>query len=219
MKTKNAEMLKLRQEITRLKVRLNELDGDYEPTSVSCGHDVVLAHLKKLMEQHELPGLCQIAGADKKHGWYTTNIVPEKIRVSLESADVLREFLAPFCLPGVWEALAGAYHGELAAGDPGTDTLAREGLLQGDKLTVDGFTCYAVLGHLAYNAKKKLAIPKAIEIFKLAYKLTGLEFGEFLPYSEQEFFELLRDHSGYAALVAKGISEEDIKTYIRQNNR
>lgn len=44
---RNEEIKFLRQEITRLKVRLNELDKEVEPTSVSCGHDVVLEHLRK----------------------------------------------------------------------------------------------------------------------------------------------------------------------------
>lgn len=218
MADRNAEILRLRAEITRLKVQLNELDSEYEPTSVACGHDVVLAHLRKLKEQHGLSGLCQLAGIDQNHGWYTTNIIPDRIRAFLEDASALRGFLAQFSAPGVWEALAQAFHGELIVDASGAETLVANGLMEGNRLTENGFLCYAVLGHLAYNVKKKLPIPKTIAIFKLAYEVTGREYGEQLPYSEDEFLSLLQGRQGYPELLAQGITDTDIKTYIRQLN-
>ena len=59
---KNTEIKSIREEITRLKIRLKELDNTTEPTSMVCGHDIVLAHLRKLTDQYELSGLCQLAG-------------------------------------------------------------------------------------------------------------------------------------------------------------
>ena len=109
----NTEIKSIREEITRLKIRLKELDGITEPTSMVCGHDIVLEHLRKLAEQYELSGLCQMAGTDTKHGWYTTNIEPNKIRNLLEDGETLREFLSLFCKKGVWEVLELAFHGEL----------------------------------------------------------------------------------------------------------
>lgn len=217
MENNHAEIKRLRQEITRLKVRLHELDDSSEPTSVACGHDVALEHLRKLASQHGLTGLCQMTGTEEGHGWYTTNIVPQQLRALLEGGAVVREFLGLFCAPGVWEALTAAFHGESAPG-PGTDLLKENSLIQDGKLTVDGFFCYAVLGHLTYNIKKKLAIPKALAIFKLAYAQTKIQYGEHLPYSEAEFVALLQKHPTYPELAAADVTEADIRTYLRQIN-
>ena len=109
---KNNEIKSLRAEITRPKVRLSELDPKVEPTSVVCGHDIVLEHLRKLMKQHGLPGLAQLAAVDEKHGWYTTNIVPDTLGTLLESAEPVRDFLSVFSEKGVWETLEAAFRGE-----------------------------------------------------------------------------------------------------------
>ncbi|MGI6537919.1 MAG: hypothetical protein ACOX22_06220 [Caldicoprobacterales bacterium] len=102
---KNDEIRTLREEITRLKIRLSELDDTAEPTSAVCGHDVVLDHLRKLTEQHHLQGLCLLAGTDCEHGWYTTSIIPNNIKALLEDGNTVRTFLSIFCQEGVWEAL------------------------------------------------------------------------------------------------------------------
>jgi hypothetical protein len=102
-----------------------------------------------------------LAGLDEKHGWYTTNVEPSKIRTLLENGDTLREFLSVFCEKGVWEALESAYHGELITeGAKAIDFLEKKQLLMDNKLTSKGFTCYVVLGHLAFNTAKKLDIRK-----------------------------------------------------------
>lgn len=215
----NTETKSLREEITRLKIRLSELDNATEPTSVACGHDIVLDHLRKLTKQHELSGLSQLAGLDEKHGWYTTNVEPSKIRTLLENGDTLREFLSVFCEKGVWEALESAYHGELITeGAEAIGFLEKKQLLMDNKLTSKGFTCYVVLGHLAFNTAKKLDIRKAIEISKLVYDSTGIHYGEHLPYSAAEFAEILSKHPDYANLANYNVSLEDIGEYLRQNN-
>lgn len=45
---------------------------------------------------------------------------------------------------------------------------------------------------------KKLDLRKAIEISKLVYDVTGLNYGECLPYSTDEFIALLSNHPVYA---------------------
>lgn len=83
---------------------------------------------------------------------------------------------------------------------------------------MNGFTCYAVLGHLAFNLTKKFDIRKAIEISKLVYDCTDLNYGERLPYSRKEFIALLSEHVDYPKLAEQGISDDDIGEYLRQNN-
>lgn len=167
----------------------------------------------------EIVDLCQLAGTDNEHGWYTTNIAPNNIRVLLEDGDTVRDFLSAFCEKGVWEALESAYHGELGAvTNDIIKFLGGKGMVKGNKLTPKGFTCYAVLGHLAFNMNKKLDINKIIEISKLVYDLTGIYYGERLPYSMEEFIKMISGHPDYNDLVNKGVSIEDIGKYLRQNN-
>ncbi len=216
---KSDEIKNLRAEITRLKVRLSELDPKVEPTSVVCGHDVALENLRKLSTQHRLTGLAQLAAVDERHGWYTTNVVPEKLRALLESGEPVRDFLSAFLEAGVWEALEAAFHGEtLEPTNNGVAALERRGLIENGKLTMNGFICYAVLGHLVFNLAKKLSIRKMIEISKLTYDCTGVNLGENLPYSPAEFIKLLSEHADYPKLMEHDISDSDIAEYLRQNN-
>ncbi len=215
----NTEIKSIREEITRLKLRLKELDGTTETTSMVCGHDAVLDHLRKLTAQYELSGLCQMAGTDAKHGWYTTNIEPNKIRSLLENGETLRDFLSLFCKEGVWEVLERAFHDELVSeNDDLIHLLTDNDLFADQKLTSKGFTCYAVLGHLAYNMTKKLDPDKTIEIYQLAYDISGINYGEYLPYTTDEFIDLISKHPRYPELLDKGITLKEISEYIRQNN-
>ena len=216
----NEEKKHLREEITRLKMKLAELDETVEPTSQVCGHDVVLEHLKKLSEEHGLTGLCQLAGSHAEYGWYTTNIEPSKIRALLESGDALRSFLEVFMVKGAWEYIEAAYHKEAIAEENAiTLELMAKGIMnEKHRLTNKGFICYGVLGHLAFNMDKKLDIQKSIEIFKEAYEVTKIEFGEKLNQDETSFMNLLKASGGYERLTAKGILAEDLATYLRQVN-
>lgn len=219
MLNRKEEIKFLRAEITRLKVRLNQLDSSAEPTSVVCGHDVALNHLRRLKEQHEFSGLCQLAGTHDGHGWYTTNVVPDRLRALLEGGGACRDFLSIFCLPGVWEALEAAYYNDSPKElNEAMDILEQNSLVSGGRLTLNGFFCYAVIGHLVYNIVKKLEIPKAVEIFQMVYELTGLQFGEHLPYSETEFRDLLAEHPNFPSLAEKGITVADLGKYLIQNN-
>jgi hypothetical protein len=64
----------------------------------------------------------------------------------------------------------------------------------------------------------KLPPEKAIPMFKIAYELTGIEYGEHLPYTKEEFVTMIKAHKDYAELVNVHISDEDIGEYIRQIN-
>lgn len=216
----NEEKKRLREEITRLKMRLSEIDETVEPTSQVCGHDVVLDHLKKLCEEHNLEGLCQLAGSHNQYGWYTTNIEPSKIKPLLESGDAVRDFLEVFTVAEAWETLESAYRKEAPIdGNPIVLKLIDSGLInENHELTNKGFTCYGVLGHLAFNMNKKLEIEKAIEIFKEVYEVTQIEFGEKLNYTEKSFINLLIESSGYERLNKKGISNVDLVKYLNQTN-
>jgi hypothetical protein len=216
----NEEKKRLREEITRLKMRLAEIDETVEPTSQVCGHDVVLDHLKKLSEEHNLEGLCQLAGSHNQYGWYTTNIEPSKIRPLLESGDTVRNFLEVFTLADAWETLESAYHKDVLVDEnPIVLKLMASGIInEKHELTNKGFTCYGVLGHLAFNMNKKLEIEKAIEIFKEVYEVTHIEFGEKSNYDEESFLILLRESNGYERLNKKGISNADLVKYLNQTN-
>ena len=216
---KYSEIKHLRKEITRLKNRLSELDESEEPTSVVCGHDVVLEHLRKLSKQHGLSGLSQLACCDKNHGWYTTNVEPSKIGILLGDSRPVTNFLKLFCHDGVWETLESAYQGEdLQQSDEIVKLLEENQLLSSGKLTSNGFTCYVVLGHLTYNMVKKVDILKQIEISKIVYDATGINYGEPLPYSTEEFLNLVTTHPDYETLIQRQVSTEDLIEYIRQLN-
>lgn len=160
-----------------------------------------------------------MAGTDAKHGWYTTNIEPNKIRDLLEESETLREFFSTFCKKGVWEILEQGFHGELDSNNSDLiDMLIEKNLIKNYRLTSKGFICYAVLGHLAYNMTKKLDPNKSIEIFKIAYDITGINYGEYLPYTTNEFLELISKHPKYTGLLDKGVTPKDIVEYLRQNN-
>jgi hypothetical protein len=83
------------------------------------------------------------------------------------------------------------------------------------RLTMEGFACYAVLGHLAFNMTKKVAIHKAIEISTMVYDLTGT-YGGYLPFSTDEFLELIGTHPDYPKLPQLGVCAEDIAEYLRK---
>lgn len=216
---KDKELRFLREEITRLRLRVYELDSHEEPTSAVCGHDVTLEHLRKLTEQHKMDGLCQLAGIDDKYGWYTTNIEPNKIKAFINDANIVREFLTTFCLEGFWEALEAAYHcQEYNAKTEVIESLRKLEFIVDENLTKKGFMCYAVLGHLIFNITKKLAINKAIEIFKIVYDQTGINYGNRLPYDTEEFLAIVKAHPGYVNLSEKNIGDSDILEYLRQSN-
>ncbi len=215
----NEEIRHLREEITRLKLRLNELDKNEEVPSTVCGHDVVLEHLKKLSNQHGLQALAQLACYDSKYGWYTTNVEPTKLRALLEDSETVRDFLSLFCREGVWEVLDAAYHGEEFKGyEKERALLLEKGFLGKKGLTLNGLAVYVFLGHLTYNMTKKVDIKKATEIFKIVYELTGLNLTDRLPYSPEEFVELVSSHKDYKNLANHQITEEDLKEYLRQAN-
>jgi hypothetical protein len=217
---KNEEIKQLREQITRLRVRLNELDADKanEPATEVCGHDFLLDHLKKLGGQYNQKGRCVLAGYHNDY-WYTTTIEPSKIRAFLEDSKPVKVFLSLFCNESLWDGLASSFEGKADKIKPEVyKLLEQNGLVSGNVLTVKGFTCYAVLGHLVYNMTKKLPPEKAIPIFKIAYELTGIEYGENLPYTKEEFVTMIKAHKEYAELARANISDEDIGEYIRQNN-
>lgn len=216
---KNEELKFLREEITRLKLRVNELDSREEPTSAVCGHDVTLEHLRKLNEQHKMNGLCQLAGIDDKYGWYTTNIEPNKIKAFLNDANAVKQFLVIFCIDGLWEALEAVYHCQKHnASKEVIESLHRADLVVNGTLTDKGFMCYAVLGHLVFNMTKKLAVNKVIEIFQIVYEQTGINYGNRLPYTADEFLSMVKAHPRYTSLLEKNISDLDIYEYLRQSN-
>ena len=218
---KNEEIKKIREEITRLRIRLNELDGDEsnEPVTEVCGHDYVLEHLKKFGKQYNQPGRCVLAGYYNNY-WYTSTIEPTKINAFLEDSHTVRKFLTLFCNEKTWSALVSIFHNRIEEIDQDTYKILEENKLvsEDSKLTTNGFTCYAVLGHLSFNMTKKLSPEKAIPIFGVVYEITGIEFGEQLPYKENEFLEMVKNHEKYNGLIEEGITEKDIAEYLRQMN-
>jgi hypothetical protein len=217
---KNEEIKTLRENITRLRVRLNELDGDnnVEPVTEVCGHDFILDHLKKFGTQYHQSGRCVLAGYNNEN-WYTTTIEPSKINSLLENSLPIKEFLSIFCNENVWDALVLAFNENVSQINQEIyKILEINQLICGNKLTVKGFICYAVLGHLVFNMTKKLVPEKAIPIFYIAHKITGIEYGEHLPYSINEFIDMIKKHEQYNELVDKGITDYDIGEYIRQIN-
>ena len=75
----------------------------------------------------------------------------------------------------------------------------------------------AVCGH-DVTLTKKLAINKAIEIFKIVYDQTGINYGNRLPYDTEEFLAIVKAHPGYVNLSEKNIGDSDILEYLRQSN-
>jgi len=65
---------------------------------------------------------------------------------------------------------------------------------------------------------KKVDILKQIEISKIVYDATGINYGETLPYSTEEFLNLVTTHPDYETLVQRQVSTEDLIEYIRQLN-
>lgn len=217
----NDEKKFLREEITRLRMRLVELDESVESTSSTCGHDVVLEHLKKLTQEHQLEGLCQIAGIHEKNGWYTSNINPAKIKYLLEEPNTVVDYLSIFTSKKVWECLESAFLCELEADRlhraEEIKILQNNNLIGSDyRLTTNGFLSYCVLGHLAYNVCKKLDIMKSIEIFKEVYEITGTQFGEKLGIDSKDLLKKIAENRALERLSIKGILESDILTYVRQ---
>lgn len=218
---KNEEKKFIREEISRLKMRLAELDESVEPTSSTCGHDVVLDHLRKLTEEHRLEGLCQLAGVHEKNGWYTTNINPTKIKYLIEEPNTVTEYLKTFSEERVWECLESAFYGEIEENElhrkAEVEMLQTKNLIgENGKLTANGFLSYCVLGHLSYNVCKKLDILKSIEIFKELYELTGSQFGEKLEIETSELLLKMSENGSFDRLSSKGITKDDIVTYTRQ---
>jgi len=217
---KHEEIKKLREEITRLRVRLNELDeeSNTEPVTEVCGHDFILDNLKKFGKQYNQLGRSALAGYHNDY-WYTTTIEPSKINSFLEDSVPVKEFLTIFCIDGVWDALVHAFNGEfnLITKDA-YRILETNKFIENNNLTIKGFTSYVVLGHLIFNMTKKLPVEKAISIFKVAYEITGIEYGEYLPYTGNDFLNNIKGHEKYNDLLAQGITEHDICEYIRLIN-
>ena len=217
---KHEEIKKIREEITRLRIRLNELDeeNNNEPATEVCGHDFILDNLRKFGKQYNQLGRSALAGYYKDY-WYTTTIEPSRISSFLEDSVPVKEFLKIFCIDGVWDALIHAFNGEFSLINKDTyRILETNKFVENDNLTIRGFTSYAVLGHLVFNMTKKLPVEKAISIFKAAYEITGIEYGEYLPYSDNDFLNNIKGHEKYNDLLTQGITDHDIYEYIRQMN-
>lgn len=163
--------------------------------------------------------MSQLACFDDKYGWYTTNVVPAMIKTLLADSAVPRGFLSLFCQEGVWETLEAVYHNEPLRGhEDALSTLQQQGMVNDGTLTMRGLTCYVVLGHLAFNMVKKIDIDKAIQISKIIFNATGINYGEFLPFDRDAFQALLANHPDYEQLSQCGVSPEDMFEYLRQNN-
>jgi hypothetical protein len=99
----------LKQEITRLKVKLSELDSDSEPTSAVCGHDVALENLKKTVKENSHQGLSQLLSYDLENGWYTTNLPTYAIGNYLEDFSTVANFFSLLSRKDTWEILQQCY--------------------------------------------------------------------------------------------------------------
>ena len=215
---KNEELLYLRQEITRLKIRLTQLDPTEEPTCVTCGHDVALENLKKLCKQHGLSGLSQLVGIENKWGWYTTNINPERIEYYLRDQDTVSKLYSIIATPKIWKALTDLFHERDAEIDEETKSklLVYNLIDRNCKLTTNGVFCYIVAGHLCFNLTLKQDVGVALKIFEQLFEITNKQYGENLGITYTEMISLLKKHDKYELLRNQGITDNDLQKYYYQ---
>ncbi len=208
----------LKQEITRLKIKLAELDSKIESTSAVCGHDVALENLKKTVHENSHQGLSQLLAYDLKNGWYTTNLPTYAIGNYLEDFTTVSDFFSLLSKKEIWKILQQCYFRIKPENEDENYRLLRkrEFIDEENHLTEKGFLVYAVGGHLCYNATLKQDILKTITISQQIYQMTGKYYGEDLSVSVKELFQNLKDSGNWRALESSGISEEDLQIYLAQ---
>jgi hypothetical protein len=210
----------LKQEITRLKVKLSELDSDSEPTSAVCGHDVALENLKKTVKEKSHQGLSQLLSYDLENGWYTTNLPTYAIGNYLEDFSTVANFFSLLSRKDTWEILQQCYFKQEPEIENENYKILRKMnfIDEENHLTEKGFLVFAAGGHLCYNATLKQEISKTITISQQIYEITGIHYGEDLLMSANEIIQKLKDTEKWRVIENEGICEKDIKIYLYQMN-
>ncbi|MDA3810622.1 MAG: hypothetical protein PF518_09890, partial [Spirochaetaceae bacterium] len=190
---KSKEIVHLQQEITRLKNRLSQLDSDVEPTSVACGHDILLNHIRKLCNQSNIKGISQIAYLDEEWGWSTTNIETRKVR-KLMSYEGIEQTLGFLLNPKIWNSLTDLYHNENnELNNEIEELLLNKKIIDAaGKLTSSGVFLYTVTAHLCFNFSVKQDISIASQIFEQVFPITKTPYGEQLKISYEELLVSLK---------------------------
>jgi hypothetical protein len=216
--TRQEEIVFLRKEISRLKFRLSQLDTTTEPTSVSCGHDVLLDHIKKLCEQNRIKGITQLAFFDEEWGWSTTNLETRKIRKLLKYKNV-SETLDIVQNPKIWDTLTKLFHHEDLVLDENIQKalFEKEIIDTENRLTSKGVFLYSVTGHLCYNSSVKQDIEIASQIFEQVYQITQTQYGDPLQISLEDLISKLKEVGSFEQLDKENIKESDVTKYYEQN--
>jgi len=218
MKKNEDDILYLRQEITRLKNKLSKLDQEVDPTSLTCGHDVALANIRKLVEQYKIRGLSQLVCFDTHEGWYTTNLQTALIDESLQDFSTVEDYFLLLSRKGTWHTLSKAFYGKKLDLDSeeAQNLLARDLLTPEGKLSWRGLQTYISGGHICFNSTLKLDPEKTCKILDIIFQNSGFYYMDKVSKSFEEFQALIRNDNLGPLFQNESISETDLKIFFEQ---
>ncbi len=245
----NHEAYGIRKKINGLKARLIELetgaDGGEDSSELCassvCGHDEIVANLRKMCRTFEHSSRAVVAAWEQMPGssrtrWFSTTVYPETLPYHTRTPRNVSAYLAPLAVPGAFDileflfsvrtpqtekSLSRAQH--LAGCEARTlEALTAAGHIQSDtegySLTMKGWQSYIVLAHLTNVLDLKLEAAKAIKVSEAISAVYSVDWGEYLGRALGEVVEDLTAAGWMARLRQAGIDESDIEKAVYEYN-
>jgi hypothetical protein len=229
--------LRLRKQINELKTELRELEtgeskmtSEFSVTGTACGHDEILAALRKSARAMRSDTNATIAGySDGEHmeekWFYSSTLPPEDFSYYVDSPSRVRAFYSHLFLGRGFDYLYSLWPGsvktvELIEIDPADiQWVIEAGLVRiepSPKLTLQGTKLLLVLGHLYYWIVEKPDPEKALKILPEICEVFRIDFmGGYLSLETADAMELLREKGVLDSVVRDKEDEEIVPALIK----
>ncbi len=241
----NGEAHSIRAQINALKARLLEVEGvpgdqDEETdlhTSAVCGHDEMIANLRRLSRVYGQDGRMAMASWEHVEGterpwWYSCTMDTAALTYLLRNASIIQSFLAPIMTDNAMNVLWLLYEARRAGAASeqlpkehreAVRALADHGYIEshesvGYSLTLAGWQTFCVLAQLCYVIHVKVDPQKSMKIAEAFHELYGVGWGEYLGIELDQVLENLRTGGWLHRLSVEGVSEDEIAVAVHEHN-
>jgi hypothetical protein len=214
------EAYAIRKEIGQLKARLSELELESNSPEICsssvCGHDEILANLKKMCTTFGHPSRAVVAVWEQQTGsererWFSTTVCPPSLPYYVRSAENITryltllsmdkvipvlEFLFRSSKPQSLEAIITSFEGNPEMPRAALLSLVSAGYIWNENekfgLEMKGWTSYIVLAHMTNVLELKLTPEKASVVAEAISDVYSVDWGEYLG---QTFEKVVEDLS------------------------
>ena len=231
-------VLLLRKQINELKTELRELEAEesgitseFSVTNTACGHDEIIAALRKSARAMRSDTNATIAGySDGEHmeqkWFYSSTLPPEDFSYYVDSPSRVRAFYSHLFVGRCFDYLYALWPGsgkkveliEIAPAD--IQWLIEAGLVRTEplpKLTLQGTKLLLVLGHLYYWIEEKPDPEKALKILPEICEFFRIDpMGGYLSLETADALELLREKGVLDSVVRDKEDEEIVLALLKE---